>query len=66
MRLLRAYLVELSTVLCGMGVQSATAVGICSTGELQTGEESERKRSSSWGEDEDRDCVRYSAWQRRL
>ena len=58
--------VELSAVLCGMGVQCASAVSSYSTAELQTRGESEGKRSGSWGEDEDRDCVRCSARQRRL
>lgn len=56
---------ELSAVLCGMGVQCASAASSCSTAELQTRGESEAKRSDSWGEDEDRDCVRHSARQRR-
>ena len=57
---------ELSAVLCGMGVQCASAVSSCSTIVLQTRGERKGKRSDSWGEDEDRDCVRCSAWQRRL
>lgn len=36
--------VELSAVLCGMGVQCASAVSSCSTAELQTRGESKGKR----------------------
>uniref|UniRef100_A0A4W6ED00 Furry homolog, like n=1 Tax=Lates calcarifer TaxID=8187 RepID=A0A4W6ED00_LATCA len=49
--------IELSAVLCGMGVQCASAASSCSTVVLQTRGESKGKRSNSWGEDEDRDCA---------
>lgn len=49
-----------------MGVQCASAVAAQPSCRQAERVREREKRSGSWGEDEDRDCVSYSAWQHRL